>query len=65
MAGCNRWHIASLVGALRGTSERLHQMSRAGRDLIDGRGALRVVDALLDARRHGGRGMRPPQEVTA
>ena len=65
VVGCNRWHIASMIGALRGSPERLLFMSEAGRGLIDGRGALRVADALLDARRYGGREIHPPAEVMA
>ena len=37
--------------------DRLQTMSAAGRELVDGRGALRVVDALLEARQRCGEGV--------
>ncbi|MCH2132784.1 MAG: UDP-2,4-diacetamido-2,4,6-trideoxy-beta-L-altropyranose hydrolase [Phycisphaerales bacterium] len=39
--------IAHLTGSLLGDSSRLTEMSEAGRDFIDGRGAERVVDTML------------------
>jgi UDP-2,4-diacetamido-2,4,6-trideoxy-beta-L-altropyranose hydrolase len=47
------WHadlthdrIAAVVGALAGNAGRRAEMSRRGRELIDGRGALRVLAAM-------------------
>jgi UDP-2,4-diacetamido-2,4,6-trideoxy-beta-L-altropyranose hydrolase len=49
--GCDYWQLSALVGALRHAPERLAEMSAAGRGLVDGRGALRVADAIIAARR--------------
>ena len=44
---CDPAHLAAVVQALREKPQQLQAMSAAGQDLIDGSGALRVVDALL------------------
>lgn len=47
-AGCDPEHVASLTKTIAAQEDLLEAMSSAGRNLIDGRGAERVADFILE-----------------